>query len=190
MANRAVFVDRDGTLIEDPGYLSDPAGVRLLPGAAEAIASLKQAGYKIVVVTNQSGVARGLFTERTLEEIHMELRRLLAEQNAALDGIYYCPHHPEGIVRGYIRESEERKPSPGMLLRAARELDIDLSASWMVGDSEADVEAGRRAGCRTIRLRESVAAPARRDAAGERTKADFTAADLRQAARTILGDRK
>ncbi|MBS3735283.1 MAG: HAD family hydrolase [Phycisphaerae bacterium] len=153
MSDKAVFLDRDNTILSDPGYLSDPNEVKLLPGAALALQSLSQAGYKLVVVTNQSGVARGLLTEQTLEQIHAEMRRQLSEQQVHLDGIYYCPYHPEGTVEAYAEDSPLRKPRPGMLLKAAEELAIDLEHSWAIGDSPRDVEAGQRAGCRTVLIR-------------------------------------
>jgi D-glycero-D-manno-heptose 1,7-bisphosphate phosphatase len=150
MSDKAIFLDRDDTLIEDPGYINSPDQVRLLDGVAEALTALKTLGYKLVVVTNQSAVARGIVTEKVLGEIHDRLKQLLAEKNAVLDGIYYCPFHPEGVVPKYRKESDCRKPNPGMLLKAATELDIDLHQSWCIGNSGRDVEAGRRAGCRTI----------------------------------------
>ena len=187
MASKAVFLDRDNTVIEDPGYVSDPQVVKLLPGVELAIKSLAQAGYRIVVVTNQSGVARGLLTEETLGRMHAELQRQLGQHGAHLDGVYYCPFHPEGTVEQYTRESDLRKPKPGMLLKAAQELDIDLSASWMVGDSARDIEAGQRAGCRTIRVRVRAshhAAPGVED--DENVQADYTVRNLVDAARVIL----
>ncbi len=185
MANKAVFVDRDHTVIEDPGYLADPGAVKLLPGVELAIKSLAQAGYKIVVVTNQSGVARGLLTEEGLQKIHTELRRQLSEKGAHLDAIYYCPFHPEGTIERYAHESELRKPQPGMLLKAGRELDVDLSDSWMVGDSPRDIEAGQRAGCRTVRIRlRASQTPGQGD--DEDVQADFTVRNLIDAARVIL----
>ncbi len=186
MGNKAIFLDRDNTIIEDPGYISDPDAVKLLPGVELAIKSLAQAGYKIVVVTNQSGVARGLITEDALEKIHAELRRQLAEHGAHLDGIYYCPFHPEGTVEEYAKESELRKPQPGMLLKAAEQLNIDLAESWMIGDGPRDIEAGQRAGCRTIRVR--VPGQQQSQAAGEDedVQADFTVRNLVDAARVIM----
>lgn len=187
MAGKAVFLDRDDTLIEDPGYLNDPAQVKLLPGVELAIRSLHQAGYKLIVVTNQSGIARGMLTEATLELIHAEMRRQLAEKGAHLDAIYFCPFHPEGTVEPYGVESELRKPQPGMLLQAARELELDLSASWMVGDGPRDIEAGLRAGCRTIRVRGRAAPPMPgEEAVDEGVQADFTVRNLLDAARVIL----
>lgn len=182
---KAVFLDRDNTLIEDPGYISDPSGVKMLPGVAPAVKSLSQAGFKVIMVTNQSGIARGLLTEEALQKIHSELRRQLAESGAHLDGIYFCPFHPEGSVEGYAIDSELRKPRPGMLLKAAKDHDIDLSASWMVGDSPRDAEAGQRAGCRTIRLRVQ-SMQVQGDGQDEDAQADFTVRNLVEAAKIIL----
>lgn len=152
MADRAVFLDRDHTIIDDPGYIDDPEKVSLLPDAAAAIRTLNQSEYKVVVVTNQSGVARGLVSEDRLSEIHDRLRELLHEQGAEIDAIYYCPflEGPEATIKKYRRKSPLRKPEPGMLLKAADDLGIDLETSWMVGDSDRDILAGQRAGCRTI----------------------------------------
>jgi len=150
MSEKAIFLDRDDTLIEDPGYLNSPEQVRLLDGVAEALIELKGLGYKLVVVTNQSAVARGIITEKVLGEIHNRLEQLLAEKNAFLDRIYYCPYHPDGAVAKYRKESEYRKPNPGMLLKASEEMDIDLGRSWCIGNNISDMEAGLRAGCKTI----------------------------------------
>lgn len=152
MTHKAVFLDRDDTLISDPGYISHPNQIKLLPGTAQSLAMLKKMGYLLVVVTNQSGVARGMINEKTLSDIHHHLKKLLADEEVYLDAIYYCPYHPEGTVEKYTKESDLRKPQPGMLLKAAKELDIDLTQSWMIGDSYRDVGAGHRAGCRTILL--------------------------------------
>lgn len=186
MSNKAVFLDRDNTLIDDPGYIGDPSLVRLLPGVEQAIKSLQAAGYKIVVVTNQSGVARGLITEAGLEKIHDELRRQLAAKEAYLDAIYYCPFHPEGTVEEFAKESELRKPRPGMLLKAASEMDLDLARSWMVGDSPRDIEAGQRAGCRTVRVRVRAGVPSTIDQEDEDSQADRTVRNLPEAAKAIL----
>jgi len=150
MSDKAIFLDRDDTLIEDPGYISSPAQVNLLPGVPRALIELKALGYKLVVVTNQSAVARGIITEKGLGEIHKRLEKLLAENNAYLDRIYYCPYHPDGAVKKYRQESELRKPNPGMLLKAAEEMDLDLDQSWCIGNSSTDIGAGLRAGCKTI----------------------------------------
>ncbi len=150
MSDKAVFLDRDDTLIEDPGYINDPDQVKLLDGAAEALVELKNLGYKLVVITNQSGVARGIVTEKVLAEIHERMRQLLAQENAFIDDIYYCPYHPEGVVPKYRKESDYRKPNPGMLLEAADDMNIDLDESWCIGNSSRDVQAGSRAGCKTV----------------------------------------
>jgi len=157
MKATAVFLDRDGTIVHDAGYLDDPAKVRLLPGAAEALARLADAGHLLVIVSNQSGIARGLFDEKCLAEVHARVEQLLQEEGARIDGAYYCPYldGPEATVPAYRRDSELRKPKSGMLIQAAKELDIDLTRSWMVGNAPTDVEAGLRAGCRSILVNEN-----------------------------------
>ncbi len=145
----AVFLDRDGTLIEHVHYLSDPGRVRLLPGTAEAIGKLRQAGFACVLATNQSAVGRGMITESRLHEIHAEMDRQLADQGSALDAIYYCTEVPSDSGQIDVRNAY-RKPGAGMLLRAATDLRLDLRASWMVGDLISDVLAGLNAGCRSI----------------------------------------
>lgn len=150
MPNKAIFLDCDGTLIEDPGYINHPDQVRLLDGVPEALIELKALDYKLIVVSNQSAIARGIVSEKILGQIHDRLKQLLTEKGVQLDKIYYCPYHPDGVVPKYRKESSLRKPNPGMLLAAADELDIDLNQSWMLGNSSRDVQAGLRAGCRTI----------------------------------------
>jgi D,D-heptose 1,7-bisphosphate phosphatase len=157
-ARPAVFLDRDGTLIEHVHYLSDPALVRLLPGAAEALRRLRQAGFARVLVTNQSAIARGMLTVERLAEIHAELERQLAASGATLDGIYFCPAAPAGDDRTVV-ECPDRKPGPGMLLRASAEMGLDLAASWMVGDLISDTLAGLNAGCRSILVQSGQTAP-------------------------------
>ncbi|MBI2192463.1 MAG: HAD family hydrolase [Planctomycetes bacterium] len=151
-AGKAVFLDRDGTVIRDVGYLSAPEDVHLLPYAARGILRMRELGYRVVLVTNQSGIARGYFTEDDFKRVEARMEEELAARGAGLDAVYYCPHLPGGAVAAYAIECECRKPKPGLILRAARELGIDLGASVMVGDTEADIQAGRRAGCRTILL--------------------------------------
>lgn len=143
----AIFLDKDGTLIEDVPYNVDPAQMRLCQGVATGVRRLHEAGFALVVVTNQSGVARGYFAESAIAPMEQRLRQLLG---VPLAGFYYCPHHPEGTVAGYGVRCDCRKPEPGMLLRAQAELGLDLDQSWLVGDILNDVEAGRRAGCRTV----------------------------------------
>lgn len=145
--NRAVFLDKDGTLIEDVPYNVDPDRIRLCDGAIEGLRSLHAAGYKLIVISNQSGVARGFFPEAALVEVDRRLRELL---DVPLSGFYYCPHHPNGTVTEFAIECDCRKPKAGMLLQAAQDHEIDLARSWFIGDILNDVEAGRSAGCRTI----------------------------------------
>jgi len=141
---RAVFLDRDGVLIRQvEGYLTRVEEMELLPGAAEAVARLRAAGFKAIVVTNQAGVAKGHLSEEELKGLHSELLRRLRKRGANLDAIYYCPHAPE-------ENCPCRKPAPGLLFKAARELAIDLARSYLVGDATTDVEAARRAGCFAI----------------------------------------
>jgi D-glycero-D-manno-heptose 1,7-bisphosphate phosphatase len=171
----AVFLDRDDTLIENraitarsawPGDLFDPALVRLLPGVAEGCRRLRQAGYALVVVSNQGGVARGACTVAQVEATNTRLRELLRAEGVELDGIYYCPHHPAGSVAPFNIEHAWRKPSPGMLLAAATDLGLDLSLSWMIGDSPRDSEAAVAAGIpRERALRVGTDAPSFADAA-------------------------
>ena len=182
MSNKAVFLDRDNTLIDDPGYMNHPDQVHLLPGATEALAQLRRMGYRLVVVSNQSAVARGIVTENVLEQIHNRLRELLSKSHVFLDAIYYCPYHPEGVIDEFRKESDLRKPNPGMLLRAADEMNIDLDNSWMIGDSFRDVIAGKRAGCRTI-LINSPAKPAIRESADPLP--DKEAVNIKEAANII-----
>jgi D-glycero-D-manno-heptose 1,7-bisphosphate phosphatase len=146
--NKAVFLDRDGVINKrapGDGYITRAEDFELLPSVAEAIALLNRAGFLVVVVTNQRGIARGLYSEANLAQIHTKMTRSLAAVGARLDAIYFCPHDKEPPCAC-------RKPAPGMLLTAAAEHQIDLPNSWMIGDSESDSEAGTRAGCRTITI--------------------------------------
>src|SRR5512133_1275159 len=138
---RAVFLDKDGTLIDDVPYNVDPACMRLLAGVAEGLRCLHSAGYRLIVVSNQSGVARGYFPVEALRAVEMRLRGLLVEAGVPLDGFYYCPHHPDGTEPGYAIECECRKPAPGLILQAAFEHGIDLGRSWLAGDILNDLEA-------------------------------------------------
>ncbi len=152
MKRPAVFFDRDNTLIVSDGYLGDPTRVSLVPGAAEAVARARKAGYAVVVFSNQSGVARGMFSEEDVQAVNARMDELLLAENssAVIDRHEFCPFHPEGTVDVYARESDRRKPKPGMILSAADKLALDLSRSWVVGDAVRDIEAGKAAGCRGI----------------------------------------
>jgi D-glycero-D-manno-heptose 1,7-bisphosphate phosphatase len=142
----AVFLDRDGTLVEEVPYLHDPAALALLPGVAGALAALGAAGYALVVATNQAGVARGYYDEAAVARVHRRLRALLAAGGARLDAVLYCPHHPDGTVAGYAGACRCRKPGPGMLEAAAERLGLDLRASYLIGNHPSDVGAALAVG--------------------------------------------
>ncbi|MBW8036329.1 MAG: HAD family hydrolase [Planctomycetes bacterium] len=182
MSDKAIFLDRDNTLIEDPGYINNPDQVKLLPKATEAIIQLRKMGYKIVVISNQSGVARGILTEEVLAEIHQKMLDLLQSENGYVDRIYYCPYHPDGVIEKYRKESDMRKPGAGMLFLAEKEMDVDLANSWMVGDSYRDVAAGKKAGCKTI-LINSPRHPAKRQKGDP--EPDKIAVNVKEAANII-----
>ncbi len=178
---RAIFLDRDNTIIHNDDDLGKPEEVRLIRGAAHAIGSLRQLGYRIIVVSNQGGVARGLYTERDVDAVHERIAQMVYDSaGAIIDRFYYCPFHPEGTVKEYAREHPWRKPQPGMLLEAARSLELDLRECWMVGDQERDIEAGRAAGCQTILITRKTSVT---------TRADFQAATLAEAAAIIAQNR-
>jgi len=149
----AVFLDRDGTINEEVGYLSRLEQLKLYPFTFEAIRIINKNGMKAVVVTNQSGVARGLFDENFVKTVHNRINKMLAEKNAFVDRFYYCPHHPAEGNEPYLKSCDCRKPEPGMLIRASEELDVDLSRSYMVGDMAKDMELAKRVGARGILVR-------------------------------------
>ncbi len=189
----AVFLDRDGVLIEDVNLLVRPNQVQLTDGAAWAVETLKEAGYQVVVVSNQTVVARGMATEDDVVAVHDWIQHLLiAAQSLPIDAFYFCPHHPNATLPQYRVVCQCRKPRPGLLLQAAAERDIDLVRSYMVGDRITDIIAGQRAGCQTILIEsgrhldpliESL------DPIDPLCRPDFVCADLRQAACLILGGR-
>lgn len=150
MKKRAVFLDRDGTVVHARHYPSRPEDLVLYDGIGAPLHLLQRAGFLLVIITNQAGIARGLFPAGALGPMHDHLRRELARFDVRIDGIYYCPHHPAGVIAELAIRCDCRKPAPGMLLQAAADLDIDLARSWFVGDVLDDVEAGKRAGCRTV----------------------------------------
>ncbi len=170
---RAVFLDRDG-VINRPApeglYITSPDDLILLPGASEAISSLNQSGFRVIVITNQRGIARGLVAAEAVEQIHARLRQVVGESSGWIDHIYVCPHD-------YKDACECRKPKPGMLQQAAREYSLEMDRCWMVGDKDSDVEAGRAAGCRTILL-----------GATQGSAADVAVKSLAAAVEHILGD--
>lgn len=185
--NRAVFLDRDGTINEEVGYLKSLDMLKVIPGAGSAIRRLNASGFKVVIITNQSGVARGYFPESLVHEAHALLTATLRKDGAIIDGIYYCPHHPTAGNSKHTIECDCRKPATGLMDRAARDLDIDLKQSFMVGDKWSDIELGHRAGARSILVRSGFAPD---DAGNKRPPhvedPDFTAHDLAEAADWII----
>ncbi len=175
----AVFLDRDGTINEEKNYLHRIEDFRFIAGAPEAIKQLNRAGYLVLVVTNQSGVARGYFSLADVEALHHHLAQRLAEAGAHVDGFYVCPHHPTAGYGEWRSVCSCRKGEPGLLLQAAREHGIDLSRSYMVGDKQADIEAGERAGCSSLLVLTGYGKETAQSVASKRAK---RFADLKQAA--------
>lgn len=187
MKQPAVFFDRDNTLIVSDGYLGDKDQVRLIGGAADLIAAVRQLGYAVVVFSNQSGVARGMFTEEAVKAVNDRMAELLKGDNpqALIDRQEYCPFHPEALVEEYRQDSELRKPRPGMILKAAHEMQLDLTASWVIGDAARDIEAGAAAGCRTILYRDPSLPASPAAAESSAVRPDFQVAALEEAREII-----
>jgi D-glycero-D-manno-heptose 1,7-bisphosphate phosphatase len=197
----AVFLDRDGTINEEVGYLDRLEKLRLIPGAAEAIRLINEGGMKAIVVTNQAGIARGFFDEAFVKAAHAHLGEMLRAEGAFIDGFYYCPHHPMEGRGPYLQNCDCRKPAPGLLVRAAKELSIDLSLSYMVGDTFKDIEAGKRAGVQGILVMTGYGEVSLAALEAEEERRDVTpgreavvrpahvATDLLEAVRWLLKDR-
>jgi D-glycero-D-manno-heptose 1,7-bisphosphate phosphatase len=183
---RAVFLDRDGTINEEVNYLSRPEQLRLLPNAAEGIKLLRAKGFLAIIVTNQSGVARGYFSEQRVLEIHQDLQALLAKAGAAIDGFYYCPHHPQVGYAPYRRECECRKPKPGMLLRAAKDFQLDLAQCFVAGDKIIDILPGIEVGCRTVLVLTGYGQETLNDGLLADSQPNYVAVDLLDAAKWII----
>jgi len=181
----AVFLDRDGTINEEVSYLSRMEQLKLFPQTPEAIRLVNAAGMKVVVVTNQSGIARGYFTEEFVRSVHDRINELLRAGGARIDAFYVCPHHPVYGNGIYKQDCECRKPRPGLLLKAAAELDIDLSRSYMVGDMLKDIEAGKKVGARGVLVRTGYGANIVRT-----DMPAFIAEDVLEAVQWILRDRR
>jgi len=182
----AVFLDRDGTINEEVDFVRTPGDLMLIPGAAAAVRRLNEAGLVTCVISNQSGVARGFYTEADLVGIHGKLERELAAGGGRIDRIYYCPHHPTKGMPPYDVVCECRKPAPGMLLRGAREFDVELSRSFVVGDRDVDVQAGKTVGARAILVLTGYGVKTREEIAGTGIVPDYVAADLSEAVTHIL----
>lgn len=181
-ANKAVFLDRDGTINRGVDNLRDLDQLRLLPGAARAIARLNKMGYLVIVVTNQPVVARGLITEEELNEIHGVIIRRLGSKNASIDAIYYCPHHPNANVRKYRMECRCRKPNTGLVRQATRKFHIDPRKSFIIGDTMPDIVMGKRAKLTTMLVKTGGVA---RNDRGYTAEPDFVAKNLGEAVKII-----
>ena len=189
MMRRAVFLDRDGVICTEEGYNSDPRRLRLIPGVVDAIRLFNQSGLAAVVITNQSGVARGFFAEETVAALNRAMHERLEEQGAYLDAVYYCPHHPDGTVEKYRRVCDCRKPATGMLRQAADECNLDVNRSYLVGDKLSDIECAGRAGVKGILVLTGYGAEeCKRLDRAPGVHPSFIAADLREAAGWIVND--
>jgi D,D-heptose 1,7-bisphosphate phosphatase len=186
MLQPAVFLDKDGTLLDDVPYNVDPALMQFAAGAREALTLLAAHPFALFVISNQAGVALGKFPRSALSDVEIGLQRLFAECGATLRGVYWCPHHPQGSVKTYAVVCGCRKPAPGLLLSAVREHRLDLARSWFIGDILDDVEAGNRAGCRTVLLDNGHETEW---LAGARRVPTARAANLHEAAQIVVRDR-
>jgi D-glycero-D-manno-heptose 1,7-bisphosphate phosphatase len=184
----AVFLDRDGTINEEVDFVKTPAELVLIPGAAEAVSRLNRAGLVACVISNQSGVARGFYTEDTLVGIHAKLERELAAVGGRIDRIYYCPHHPTKGIPPYDVVCECRKPAPGMLLKGASEFDIDLSRSFVVGDRDVDIQVGKAVGATAILVLTGYGRKTLEEIVGTDIVPDLVASDITEAVTHILQD--
>lgn len=186
MSFRAVFLDRDGTLNEDPGYLGDPNLVKLFPGTAKALSILKKKlDMKLVVVSNQSGIARGLITVEMVEAVNQKINSLLSQENVAVDAFYYCPYHPDFSSE---EECACRKPSAKMILEAADDMDLNLSQSYLIGDNESDIKCGINAGIKTILVKTGYGAESISNLKKQNIFPTFTAENLAEACTFIYKD--
>jgi D-glycero-D-manno-heptose 1,7-bisphosphate phosphatase len=176
----AIFIDRDGTLNEEVGYLHRPEDVVLIPGAAEALAQVNARGIPVIVVTNQSGIGKGRYDVKDFQAVMVRIKEILLAAGAHMDGIYAAPHHSRGVGQYAHPDHPDRKPNPGMLLRAAQEHGLDLARSWMIGDKEIDLGAGRNAGCKVALVRTGYGAKV------DGSLADVVAEDLGGAVAQIL----
>lgn len=188
--NTAVFLDRDGTINEEVGYIDNLDKLKIIPRAYEAIRLINKSGMKVVVISNQAGVARELFTEEFLKATNDYLHAMLRQEGACIDGFYYCPHHPTVGKEPYLQVCGCRKPEPGMMLQAARDLDIDLTKSYIVGDRYNDMEAGKKIGVRGVLVKtgfgERLLQNDGPDEAGPQNTPDFIAEDILEAVHWIL----
>jgi D,D-heptose 1,7-bisphosphate phosphatase len=188
--NTAVFLDRDGTINEEVGYLDSLDKLKIIPGAYEAIRLINESGMKAVVISNQAGVARGFFTEDFVKITHEHLQTALRQEGAYIDNFYHCPHHPTEGIEPYRQDCNCRKPAPGMLLRAAQDLNIDLTRSYLVGDRFRDMEAAKKVGVKGVLVKTGYGQELLQDDGPDKetaeSKPDYIAADILEAVKWIL----
>lgn len=191
--NSAIFLDRDGTINEEVGYLDSADKLQIFPEAFEAIRRINESGMKAIVITNQAGVAKGLFTEEFVRQINGQIQSLLVEKDALIDRFYYCPHHPSEGAEPYRKICTCRKPEPGLLKQAAYDLNIDLSQSYMIGDRYRDVETAHRAGAKGVLVMtgygQDILSETGPDQANELNQPNYIAKDILDAVNWILKDR-
>jgi D,D-heptose 1,7-bisphosphate phosphatase len=185
MSNLAVFLDRDGTLNEDPGYISDPEQVVLFSDTGDALALLKKYGFLLIVISNQSGIARGLMKSEDVDAVNEKINQILSEYKVKIDAFYYCPAHPDYSSE---EECECRKPSPKLLLEAASEFNVDLQSSYFIGDTIADIQCGKNAGIKTILVKTGKGEESFSILQKENNFPTFVAENLLNASKFILGD--
>jgi len=185
MPNLAVFLDRDGTLNEDPGYINDPEKVVLFPKTGDALALLKKYGFLLIVISNQSGIARGLMKSEDVDSVNEKINQILSEYKVKIDAFYYCPAHPDYSSE---EECECRKPSPKLLLEAASEFNVDLQSSYFIGDTVADIQCGKNAGIKTILVKTGKGEESFSILQKENNFPTFVAENLLNASNFILGD--
>jgi D-glycero-D-manno-heptose 1,7-bisphosphate phosphatase len=183
---KAVFFDRDGTINEEAGYIRDLNNLKLISGAAEAIEKLRKSGFLAILITNQSGPARGYYSEDWVKKLNDRVQELLNENGTKLDSMYYCPHLPDGTVPEYTKECDCRKPNTRLFLNAKNDFDIDLKNSFMLGDKATDVEAGHNAGCKSILLKTGYGEQVLSGTYQSVPDADYIADDIVDAAEWIL----
>jgi D-glycero-D-manno-heptose 1,7-bisphosphate phosphatase len=192
--NMAVFLDRDGTINEEVGYIDSLDKLKIIPSAFEAIRLINESGMKVVVISNQAGVARGLFTEEFVRTTNNYVQNILGQQGAYINNFYYCPHHPTEGEEPYRQACDCRKPAPGMLIKAAQDLNIDLKVSYLVGDRFLDIEAARKAGVKGILVKTGYGRTLLQDDGPDKAtpenKPDFIASDILEAVKWILKARK
>ena len=186
MLNKAIFIDRDGTLIEDRGYICDFSQVKIFPFSFEAVKVINENGFKVIVITNQSSIARGICTEYQVQKLHNKMEELFRSKRAIINAFYYCPFYEHGVIEKYKKRDECRKPFPGMILEAAKDLNIDLSESFMIGDNIKDVIAGCKADCKTILVKTGNWSKTKKDLKLSKIKPDFISDNVLKASIKVI----